>query len=130
MPNDPDTYAIIGAAFEVHKELGHGFLEAVYQQALEMELRDRGIPAEPQRALEIKYKGRVLGTPYRTDFLCFDSVIVEIKALEALTSRDGAQVLHYLKASGLRRGLLINFGASSLEYRRLVLGSDSNLQSS
>lgn len=120
LERDPQTYAIIGAAMEVHKVLGHGFLEAVYQEALAEEFRQRGIAFSEQVELPIFYKGKTLPVYYRADFVVFEHVIVEIKALDILTSREKAQLLNYLKASGFRRGLLINFGARSLEHERLV----------
>ena len=117
--SDPRTYAIIGAAMEVHRFLGTGFLEAVYQEALAMELASRRIPFERELALPVSYKGRILGTPCRADFLV-DGVIVELKANSTLTNADRAQLLHYLRASECRNGLLINFGATSLEYKRFI----------
>ena len=122
---DPRTYAIIGAAMDVHRELGHGFLEAVYHEALEIELAARGVPHEREVELPIVYKGKRLDTHYRADFMCFDSVVVELKALAELTGRERAQVLHYLKATGQEVGLLINFGGPSLEYERLILGEQN-----
>jgi GxxExxY protein len=117
---DPETYEVIGAAMEVHSELGQGFLEAVYHDALEKELKHRSIQREREYPLPVSYKGELLGTPYRADFLCYDSVIVEIKAIKVITDIETAQVLNYLKASGLSRALLINFGTPKLQYRRLV----------
>ena len=126
MDADQQTYAIIGAAMAAHRELGNGFLEAVYQAALANELEGRGIPFEREVELPVRYKGQRLGVGYRADFLVFDAIIVELKAMERLTSRDVAQLLNYLKATGLRRGLLLNFGAKSLECRRMVLGWDDS----
>ncbi|MBN1591701.1 MAG: GxxExxY protein [Candidatus Coatesbacteria bacterium] len=117
---DPRTYAIIGAAMEVHRELGSGFLEAVYQEALAMEFESCGIPFEREANLPIHYKGRQLGAKYKADFICFGEVIVELKALEGIIGQHEAQVLNSLKASGLSVGLVLNFGQHSLQYRRLV----------
>src|SRR5919202_2261573 len=119
---DPQTYAIIGAAMEVHKVLGHGFLEAVYHEALADEFRRREIAFNSEVELPITYKGKILAAKYKADFVVFDSIIVELKALDALTGHERAQLLNYLKASGLHRGLLLNFGARSLQYERLVWG--------
>ncbi len=121
-PRDPQTYAIIGAAMEIHRTLGHGFLEAVYQDSAVIEFPIRGIPFEREVLLPIRYKEIVLPARYRVDFICYGEVIVEFKAQAQLTGADEAQVLNYLKATGYRRGLLINFGAPSLQYKRLVWG--------
>src|SRR5262245_57375154 len=107
-----EVYAVIGAAIEVHRELGHGFLEPVYQEAMEIELRDRGVPFEAQKSLFIRYKGRPLKKEYVADLICYGQIIVELKALEQLSGKEEAQILNYLKATGLRVGLLINFGSS------------------
>ena len=108
---DEKTYAVIGAAMAVHN---------VYQEALEQEFVLRGVPYVREKKLEICYKGQVLKSYYQVDFLCFDSVIVELKALQKLSGVEEAQVIHYLKASGLNKALLINFGTARLEYKRLV----------
>ena len=118
---DSRTYAIIGAAMEVHRELGCGFLEAVYQEALAVELARRKVPFKREATLPIRYKGQELRTLYRVDFLCYDSVIVELKALTKLSGTEEAQILNYLKAAALDTGLLLNFGTKSLEYRRFKL---------
>ncbi|MHB0925863.1 MAG: GxxExxY protein [Gallionellaceae bacterium] len=120
MERDEQTYSIIGAAMTVHRELGHGFLEAVYQEALSIELVKTAIPHVREVELPVQYRGQLLNTGYRADFVCFDAVIVELKATNALTSRDEAQLLNYLKASGKEKGLLLNFGSSSLEHKRMV----------
>jgi len=118
---DPRSYSIIGAAMEVHRTLGAGFLEPVYQEALAIEFAEKGVPFQAQAAIPVGYKGRTLATSYRVDFMCFDTVIVEIKALARLSGTEEAQLINYLKASRLELGLLINFGAQRLEYRRFVL---------
>jgi GxxExxY protein len=118
---DPRTYAIIGAAMEVHKQLGSGFLEAVYQEALALEFDHKHIPYEQQVELPVYYKGKRLMTHYRVDFICFGGVIAEIKALDKLNAIQAAQILNYLKASCLETGLLLNFGSPSLEYKRFIM---------
>jgi GxxExxY protein len=117
---DKKTYAIIGAAMEVHKELGSGFLEAVYQEALEREFTYQEIPYKSQPPVRIEYKGKPLKKAYEPDFICYDDVIVEIKAMDKLYSNEHAQIINYLKASKLKVGLLINFGSKSLESKRFV----------
>lgn len=124
---DEQTYAIIGAAMAVHGELGHGFLEAVYQEALALEFTRQSIPFKRECTIPISYRSQQLSTVYRADFVCYDAVIVELKALSALSSIEEAQVIHYLKATGLQRALLINFGAPRLEYKRLVLNYDPQM---
>jgi len=117
---DPQTYAILGAAMQVHRQLGHGFLEAVYQEALALEFAQRKVPYVPQAKLTVWYKGAPLVCEYRADFICFGEVLVELKALTKLTTLEEAQVIHYLKATALQRALLINFGAPRLDYKRFV----------
>jgi GxxExxY protein len=126
---DEETYAIIGAAMTVHKELGHGFLEAVYQEALAMELAANGVLFEREKAVAVRYREQILTTSYRADFICFGNVIVEIKALQELSGTEEAQILNYLKATNLTKGLLINFGAPSLQYHRFIF-SQNNLRQS
>lgn len=120
MSHDKQTYAIIGAAMAVHRELGCGFLEAVYQEALEREFQLQNILYEREKELPVLYRGEPLTTFYKADFVCFGSVIVELKALSELSGREESQVINYLKASGLHKALLINFGAASLQHKRLV----------
>jgi len=118
---DIQTHAIIGAAMEVHGVLGNGFLEAVYQEALAVEFQKRGVPCLQQVELPVFYKENKLQCSYRVDFICFNEIIVELKALAVLGTSEQSQVLNYLKASGQRRGLLLNFGSQSLQYKRMVL---------
>jgi len=123
---DPQTYAIIGAALEVHRVLGCGFLEPVYQEALEREFLRRGIPFRREVELPVEYKGERLAATYKADFICYDDVIVELKALDRLGGKEKAQVINYLKASGHGRGLLINFGALRMEHERLVFSAQDS----
>lgn len=116
-----EVYAIIGAAIEVHRELGPGFLEAVYQEAMMIEMQERNVRHVPQCKLQIIYKGRVLEKYYVTDFVCFDCILVELKAEKQLTSVDEAQLLNQLRATKMRVGLLINFGSTGkLEWQRFA----------
>jgi len=119
---DSETYLIIGAAMEVHRVLGCGFLEAVYRGALLAELLLKGIPARTEVRFPVHYKNGVLPVYYCADLVCFDSVIVEIKAASGLTRVDEAQAINYMKVSGLKRALVLNFGLRSLQQRRFVLG--------
>lgn len=105
---------------EVHRHLGCGFLEPVYQEALELELETRKIPFAREVELPVFYKGQRLALRYRADFICFDQVLVELKAIARLTDREGSQVINYLSACRLHRGILLNFGSGSLQFRRLV----------
>jgi GxxExxY protein len=105
-----EVYAVQGAVFEVYREMGCGFLEAVYQECMEKELRSRGVPFEAQRELELVYKGERLSQIYKPDFICHGKIIVELKAVKETTDEHRAQVFNYLKATGLRLGVLVNFG--------------------
>ena len=122
---DPETYAIIGAAMAVHRELGHGFLEAVYQEALDIEFNSRNIPNRKEVSLTIYYNKQKLNTQYKADFICYDNIIVELKALTEISGTEEAQVINYLKATGYERALLINFGKPSLQYKRLILSNNT-----
>jgi GxxExxY protein len=116
-----EVYAIVGAAIEVHRELGPGFLEPVYQEAMEIELQSRSVPFESQKRLVIHYKDHQLQKEYAADLVCYGQIIVELKALDRLSGKEEAQLLNYLKATGLRVGLLINFGSTGrLEWKRFV----------
>ena len=122
-----EVYAIVGAAMEVYNQLGPGFLEPIYQEAMEIETVERNIPTEPQQKIVVLYKGKRLKKLYIADLLCYDQVIVEIKAIDTLSSREESQLINYLKATGLKAGLLINFGShGKLEWRRLVLTKDGS----
>lgn len=118
---DPRTHAIIGAAMEVHRQLGCGFLELVYQEAFAVELHSRGIPYNREFKFPVLYKGRQLNCQYRPDFICFEAVIVELKALGQLSRVEESQLINYLKITGYHTGLLLNFGRKILEQRRFVL---------
>jgi len=116
-----ESYRIIGACFEVYKEKGNGFLEAVYQECLSIELREQQIPFVQKPRLRLEYKGRKLKQEYEPDFLCFEQIIVEIKAVKQLTDEHRAQVINYLKSTGKQLGLLVNFGHhSGIEHERFV----------
>ena len=116
-----EVYSVVGAAIEVHKKLGFGFLEPVYQEAMEIELKQRQIPFDSQMPLAISYKEQQLKKAYIADLICYGQIIVELKALERLSGREEAQLLNYLKTTGFHVGLLINFGNSPrLEWKRFV----------
>lgn len=116
-----ETYRLIGACFEVYKDKGCGFLEAVYQECLQIEFGVQGVPFIPQAELHLTYKGRPLKQTYQPDSICFDRIIVELKAAAHLDDVHRAQVHNYLKATGLRLGLLVNFGHHpKLEYERII----------
>ena len=122
---DPQTYAIIGAGMEVHKQLGCGFLEPVYQEALAIEFTKRSLPFSREVKLPVRYKGQLLATGYCAGFICFDSVVVELKALPRMGGTEEAQLINYLKATGYEVGLLLNFGSRSLEHRRFVFSKSA-----
>jgi len=105
-----EVYAIQGAVFEVYKEMGYGFLESVYQESMEKELIARGIPFETQKELHLTYKGETLKQTYKPDFICYDSIIIELKAVRDISDEHRAQIFNYLRATGLHLGLLVNFG--------------------
>lgn len=116
-----ESYRIVGACFEVYKEMGCGFLEAVYQECLEMEFLAQEVPFKPQAELFLSYKGRPLRQRYIPDFICFDKIILEIKAVSELADLHRAQIQNYLKATGHKLGLLVNFGHyPKLEHERIV----------
>ena len=117
-----ESYNIMGAAFHVYNTLGHGFLEAVYQEALEIEFRRRNIPYEREKELKIQYDGVELKQTYKADFVCYGKIIVELKAVSVLDDAHRSQVYNYLHATGYKLGLLMNFGCSEeLEYERIVV---------
>lgn len=115
-----ESYKIGGAIFAVHQTLGCGFLERVYQDALEIEFKDRHIPYEREKEIKIMYKGKPLGEPYRADFVCYGKIIVELKAVDELCSVHRSQVVNYLKATGFKLGLLVNFGEEWANIERIV----------
>ena len=118
---EDETYAVTGAAIELHRALGPGFLEKVYQEAMQLELSARSIPFEDEIPLDINYKGQCLTQKYYADLICFGQIIVELKALSHLSGKEDAQLLNYLKATGLQVGLIFNFGShGKLERKRLV----------
>jgi len=115
-----ETYAIVGAAMEVHRILGPGFSESIYQEALAIEFERQGIPFEKEKAIIVKYKDTELHNTFRADFVCYHDIIVELKALESTTPEHHSQVINYLKATGFKLGLLINFGERQLYRRRII----------
>lgn len=116
-----EYFKIIGACMNVHRELGCGFLEAVYQEALGIEFEEQKIPFIKEKNIKISYKQIILHKEYYADFLCYDNIILEIKALSELRNEHEAQVINYLKASGKQLGILVNFGERSLKHKRLIL---------
>ena len=119
-PRDPQTYEIIGAAMDVHREMGCGFHERAYRDPFMIELSARKIPFVREVRFAVIYKKQVMPVSYRVDFICYGEVLVEIKALHAIGPIEHAQVINYLRAANLRRALLLNFGARSLQYKRIV----------
>ena len=116
-----EVYAIVGAALEVYNELGSGFLEAVYQEAMAMELAAKTIPFEAQKELCIYYKGQCLEKKYFADFVCFGTVLIELKVMKQIGSGEEARLLNYLNATGPRVGIIINFGdPGRLDWKRMV----------
>ena len=116
-----ESYNIIRACISVHKELGCGFLEAVYQEALAIEFKNYGIPFNQEMSLDIYFRNIKLNKKYKVDFICYDKIILELKAISKIATEHEAQLLNYLKATGLKLGIVINFGQISLTYKRLVL---------
>jgi GxxExxY protein len=115
-----ESYKIIGACMEVHKKLGSGFLESVYSEALEIEFRNSNIPYEKEKKLSVFYDDKPLNKYFRADFVCYDSIIIELKATKYLVEADRQQTLNNIKATKFKLGLLINFGTPSLTYKRIV----------
>ena len=116
-----ESYAVIGAAMEVHRVLGPGFLEKVYQEAMQLELSALRIPFEAEKPIGIEFKGQCLTQKYYADLVCFEQIIVEMKALKQLSGKEDAQILNYLRATGFKLGLLLNFGShGKLEHKRFV----------
>ena len=115
-----EAYKIIGAAMEVHKELKNGFLEAVYQEALEREFRRQTILYERESYINIYYKREKLNKFYKADFICYNKIIIELKALSDITTEHESQLINYLKATNKKLGIIINFGKSSLQYKRII----------
>jgi GxxExxY protein len=116
-----ETYAIIGACMEVHRSLGNGFLEAVYQEALSIEFTLRNIPFEKEKQLYIYYKDMQLSKKYIADFICYNNIVIELKATESIIKEHVSQLINYLHATNKKIGLLINFGSNSLEYKRIIV---------
>jgi GxxExxY protein len=120
--HEEETYAILGACFEVYRDKGCGFLEGVYQECLSIEFELRGIASRALVPLALSYKGRPLAKTYVADFICYDRVLIELKAVSKLADEHRAQVQNYLNATGLRVGLLINFGHyPKVEHERFIL---------
>ena len=126
-PLRDETYSLVGICMEVHRNLGHGFLEIVYKDAIEFELLKKGISFSREKQYSIEYKGTILPHKFYADFVILDRIIIEVKAAEGGLANDQiAQTINYLKTSGCEVGLLVNFGRKSLEYKRLVFSTASN----
>jgi GxxExxY protein len=117
---DPESYDVIGIAMRIHRELGGGFYEQVYKEAMKIEFRQANIAFQYEVELPIFYRGEKLPCVYRADFICYERLLLEVKAIRQLAQPERAQTLHYLKATRFERGLLLNYGGSSLEYERLT----------
>jgi GxxExxY protein len=126
---DPQTFAVIGAAMEVHSQLGSGFLESVYHEAFAIELGARNIPFQRETTIVVHYKSRPLSGTFKSDFICYGEVLIEIKAVKKLGAAERAQIINYLRATEIRRGLLLNFGEGKLEYERFVVGPEPSVPS-
>jgi GxxExxY protein len=124
--DDPQTYKIIGAAMTVHRELGCGFVEAVSREAFALELDEQGIPHLREVRLPVRYKNRRLPLSYTVDFVCYGEILVELKALHAIGPIEVAQLINYLRLARRNRGLLLNFGTTSLQHKRIVLGLEND----
>ena len=125
-----ESFKIIGACMKVHRTLGAGFLEAVYEEALEKEFQDQKIPFKKQVKLELYYENQKLDKQYRADFVCYDAIILEIKAVNLIPVAFYAQLKNYLKCTNTELGILINFGTSSLTYKRVLNSPNSNSHNS
>lgn len=117
---DPETYQLIGLGMEVYNNIGPGFLEAVYQEAFEIELLNNKIKYEREKKLEVEYKGKKLTTYYKADFVCLNNIIIELKSIKQITNIEEAQIINYLKVTGFHKAVLLNFGSSSLQFKRYV----------
>jgi GxxExxY protein len=115
-----ESYKIVGICMEVHKELGMGFKEAVYKEALEIEFNTHNIPYQREKLFKIEYKGKILKHKYPADFVVFDQIVLEIKSVSFIVDFFVAQTINYLKASGLKLGIIGNFGQKSFQYKRIV----------
>ncbi len=116
-----ENYNVIGLCMKVHSELGPGFLEGVYQEALEILFKENNIPFGREKELFVHFLGKKLNKTYFADFICYDKIILELKAVSELSKVHEAQVFNYLKATGLKLGILINFGEESLNYKRIII---------